>query len=313
MNELRFDGKTVIVTGAGGNPSLGRAHALLFGSRGANVVVNDIDAKHAPSASTAKSVAEEIVAAGGKAIHNNNSVATEAGAQAIVKAAMEAFGGVDILVNNAGVIYQAAMTEISPADFQRVIDVNLMGPAWMTRAVWDHMKGKGYGRIVNITSGSMYGFALQASYAASKGGLYSFTRATAAEGERYGILANAVSPAGFTRMVIGGQEEDCPSYQASKNMMKPEQVSPVVAYLSHESCTITGECIEAMGPIKRRVYMAATKGIMDPDDTIEHVVARWDEIMDGASDQRVPYAMMDGYNLHSKTYEPDNAKYEPAP
>lgn len=304
MNELRFDGITAIITGAGGNPSLGRAHALLLGSRGANVVVNDIDAKHAPSTSTAKSVAAEIVAAGGKAVHDNNSVATEAGAKAIVQTAMDAFGGVDILVNNAGIIYQAAMTEISPADFQRTIDVNLMGPVWMTRAVWKHMQGKDYGRIVNITSGSMFGFALQAAYAASKGGLFSFTRATAAEGERYGIKANAITPAGFTRMIIGGQEEDCPTYQTAKNRMRPEQVAPVVAFLSHESCPVTGECIDAMGGMVRRIYMAGTRGIVDPDLSIETLASRWEEIMDGASEQRIPYALMDAFRLHSKKYEP---------
>jgi NAD(P)-dependent dehydrogenase (short-subunit alcohol dehydrogenase family) len=303
MNELRFDGRTVIITGAGGNPSLGRAHALLLASRGANVIVNDIDAKHAPSASTAKSVAEEIVAAGGKAVHNNNSVATEEGARAIFQTAMDAFGGVDILVNNAGIIYQAAMTEISAADFQRTIDVNLMGPAWMTRAAWKHMQDKGYGRIVNITSGSMAGFALQAAYAASKGGLFSFTRATAAEGERYGIKANAVSPAGFTRMILGGQEEDCPSYQTTKNHMRPEQVSPVVAFLAHENCPVTGECIDAMGGMVRRTYLATTDGIMDPEITVEKIAKRWDEVIAGTSEQRVPYALMDAFKLHSKKYE----------
>ena len=304
MNELRFDGKTAIITGAGGNPSLGRAHALLLGARGANVVVNDIDAKHAPSASTAKSVAEEIVAAGGKAVYDNNSVATEAGAKAIVRTAMDAFGGVDIVVNNAGIIYQTAMTEISAADFQRTIDVNLMGPAWMTRAVWTHMQGKGYGRIVNITSGSMFGFALQSAYAASKGGLFSFTRASAAEGERYGIKANAIAPAGFTRMIIGGQEEDCPTYQTSKNRMRPEQVSPVVAFLSHESCPVTGECIDAMGGMVRRIYMAANKGVIDPDITVEKLAERWPEVMAGASEQLIPHALMDAFKLHSKKYDP---------
>jgi NAD(P)-dependent dehydrogenase (short-subunit alcohol dehydrogenase family) len=304
MKELRFDGKTAIVTGAGGNPSLGRAHALLLGSRGANVVVNDIDAKHAPSASTAKTVAEEIVAAGGKAVHDNNSVATEEGARAIVKTAMDAFGGVDILVNNAGIIYQTAMDEISAADFQRTIDVNLMGPAWMTRAVWKHMQDKGYGRIVNITSGSMLGFALQSAYAASKGGLFSFTRATAAEGERYGIKANAVSPAGFTRMILGGQEEDCPTFQTTKNHMRPEQVSPVVAFLAHEDCPVTGECIDAMGGMVRRTYLATTKGIVDPEITIEKLAEHWDEVLAGASEQLMPHALMDAFKLHSKKYQP---------
>ena len=166
MSVLRFDGRTAIVTGSGGNPSLGRAHAMLLASRGANVVVNDIGQSKAPNyagQASAEAVAEEIRSAGGKAVADMHSVADEAGAAAIIRCALDAFGSVDILVNNAGVSIAAAIDEMTPADFRLHIEVNLLGPYYLARAAWPHMKAAHYGRIVNITSGSMAGYANQAA------------------------------------------------------------------------------------------------------------------------------------------------------
>ena len=304
MNELRFDGRSAIITGAGGNPSLGRAHAMLLASRGANVVVNDIGSMHAPGPGTADQVVAEIVALGGKAVADSNSVATEEGGRAIVQTALDAFGQVDIVVNNAGVVINAGFDVLSPADHRRIIDVNLMGPLWVSRAVWPHMMQRGYGRIVNITSGSMFGVATQSAYSASKGGLLSLTRALGAEGVPHGIKVNAVSPGAFTRMIIGSQEEDCTSYQYSKAHMPPELVSPVVAFLAHENCQATGECLDSMGGAVRRVYYGWTDGIVDRDLTIEKVAENWDKIVANTSDQFVPYPMMDGFALKNKPYTP---------
>jgi NAD(P)-dependent dehydrogenase (short-subunit alcohol dehydrogenase family) len=305
MEKLRFDGQTAIVTGAGGNPSLGRAHAMLLASRGANVVVNDIGGGSAPGSNSAQGVADEIVALGGKAVADANSVATPKGAAAIVQTAMDAFGGVDIVVNNAGIIYNVALETLTSEDTERTIDVNLLGPIWLSTAVWPHMKKKNYGRIVNIASGAMYGFALQAAYAASKGGVFSLTRALAAEGEPFGIKVNAVNPGAFTRMVIGSQEEDCPSYQTTKNHMPPELVSPAVAFLAHESCPATGECLDVMAGNVRRTYLAWTKGVSDRELTIETIAERWDEIVAGASEARIPHALSDNYKKHTRPYNPD--------
>jgi NAD(P)-dependent dehydrogenase (short-subunit alcohol dehydrogenase family) len=289
MQQLRFDGRTAIVTGAGGNPSLGRAHALLLAARGANVVVNDIgrdpEAKHYPGAASAEAVAAEIRAAGGKAAVSTESVTTPEGAEAIVRTALEAFGGVDILVNNAGVSVGAPIDEISPRDIQRHIDINLMGAIWCSRAAWPHMKRKGYGRIVNITSSSMTGFANQAAYAASKGGVWSLTRALAAEGEALGIRVNAVSPGGYTRLVISTLEEDSPLLADARRNLPPELSSPAVAFLAHEACPVTGECLDSVGGAVQRCYIARTAGFADRDHTIETIAERWTEVMnhDGAS------------------------------
>jgi NAD(P)-dependent dehydrogenase (short-subunit alcohol dehydrogenase family) len=304
MSDLRFDGKIAIVTGAGGNPSLGRAHAMLLAARGAKVVVNDIGGKHAPGPATAQGVVDEIVALGGVAVADVNSVATENGANAIIQTALDAFGGLDILVNNAGICINAGFDEITSSDIQRTVDVNLLGPIWTSRAAWPHMKNKGYGRIVNVASGSMYGFALQAAYAASKGGVYSLTRAMATEGKRIGVKVNSIAPGAFTRMVIGSQEEDCMTFQGTKAHMPAEVVSPAVAFLAHEHCPVNGECFDVMAGSVRRIYMAQTKGIAESDITIEKIAARWDEVMAGASPDIFLVEEFDGFQRHDKPYDP---------
>jgi NAD(P)-dependent dehydrogenase (short-subunit alcohol dehydrogenase family) len=288
MSELRFDGRTAIVTGAGGNPSLGRAHALLLASRGANVVVNDIGQLPAaldyPGVASAEAVAEEIRAAGGKAVADTHSVATEEGGAAIVQTALDAFGGIDIVVNNAGICRVVAFDEMTPADFRQTIDVNLYGTVHTCRAAWPHMKAQGYGRIVNIASGSLTGLAWQTAYAAAKGAVFSFTRALASDGAEHGIKANCVTPGALTRMVYAAQAPESSFIASSKDTMPPELVSPTVAFLAHESVPFTGECIESMGGHVARFYLARTDGFTDAAMTIETLAERWQDIMAGTAE-----------------------------
>jgi NAD(P)-dependent dehydrogenase (short-subunit alcohol dehydrogenase family) len=311
MERFRFDGRTAIVTGAGGNPSLGRAHALLLGARGASVVVNDIgsdpEQRHYPGAASAETVAAEIRAAGGKAIANTDSVVTPEGGQAIVQAALDAFGSVDILVNNAGISIGAPFDEISARDIQRHFDVNLMGTVWCSRAAWPHMKSAGYGRIVNITSSSMTGFANQAAYAASKGGVWSLTRALAAEGEALGIKVNAVSPGGYTRLVISTLEEDSPLLAHSKQELPPHLSSPAVAFLAHEDCPVTGECIDSVGGEVQRCYIARSAGFNERDHTIETIGERWSKVMDTDGAVVVGLAAMDTSGWGLRAYDSGDA------
>lgn len=307
MAELRFDGRTAIVTGAGGNPSLGRAHAMLLASRGANVVINDVgsvpEMRHHPGVASAEAVVAEIRAAGGTAVADTHSVATPEGAEAIIRTALDSFGSVDILVNNAAISIGAAFDELSARDFQRHIDVNLMGSVWCSRAAWPHMKARGYGRIVNITSGSMTGFANQSAYCVSKGGAWSRTRALAAEGAALGIKVNAVSPGAFTRLVSSTLEDDSPLLQHSKEHLPAEICSPAVAFLAHESCPVNGECIDSVGGTVQRTFISRTAGFTDPDLTIEAVAERWDEVMAQQGAETVGIADMDTSEWKFRPYE----------
>ncbi|PEQ13831.1 hypothetical protein B2G71_05850 [Novosphingobium sp. PC22D] len=305
MDELRFDGRVAVVTGAGGNPSLGRAHALLLARRGARVVVNDIgvdpEMRHYPDRASAEAVAEEIRAAGGEAVASTASVASAEGAEAIVACALDAFGRIDVLVNNAGISIGAPIDTISPRDIERHIQVNLMGSIWCARAAWPHMKRAGYGRIVNTTSAAMTGFAEQAAYAASKGGVWSMTRALAAEGLAHGIKVNAVSPGGYTRLVVSTLEADSPLLAHSRENLPPELSSPAVAFLAHESCPVSGECIDAVGGAVQRCFVARTPGFTERELTPETIARRWDEVMDESAAETVGLAAMDtsGWGLRA--------------
>ena len=215
---------------------------------------------------------------------------------------MDAFGGVDIIVNNAAISIAATFAEMTARDFQRHIDINLMGPVWTSRAAWPHMKAAGYGRIVNITSSSMTGFSAQAAYGTSKGGLWSLTRALAAEGGALGIRVNAVSPGAFTRLVASSMEDTSPLLQHARANLPPELSSPAVAYLAHEDCPVNGECIDSVGGEVYRSYMARTAGFTDRDHTIETLAARWDEVMAGASGSIIGLASFDTSDWQLKPY-----------
>ena len=308
MAELRFDGRTAIVTGSGGNPSLGRAHAMLLAARGANVVVNDVGgdpaARGYAGTASAEAVAEEIRALGGKAIADTHSVATEDGAEALIRTAIDAFGAVDILVNNAAICIMAWMDEMSSADYRRHIEVNLMGPVWTSRAAWPHMKRAGYGRIVNIGSGGFTGLALLGAYGVSKGGVFSLSRSLAAEGAAHGIKANTVNPLAFTRMLASQQKESSSLYQEAKANLAAELVSPVVAFLAHESCPVSGECIDAAGGHVARTYLAQSAGIDDKRLTIETLADRWGEVMDEAGGHVLAHGATDPSTWDVKPYQP---------
>jgi NAD(P)-dependent dehydrogenase (short-subunit alcohol dehydrogenase family) len=308
MNQLRFDGMTAVVTGAGGNPSLGRAHALLLAERGANVVVNDIG--RLPAAlgyagdASAEAVVEEIRSRGGTAVADTHSVADEQGAGAIIESALKAFGSIDILVNNAGICRVVSFEQMTAADFKQTIEINLMGTVQTCRAAWPHMKAKGYGRIVNISSGSMAGFTWQTAYAASKAGVFSLTRSLAAEGAEHGIKANSIIPGALTRMVFAAQEETSPLIKHQREHMPPELVSPAVAFLAHRDCPFTGECIESMGGHISRMYLARTPGFSASDMSIETLAERWQEAMAGTDAGIFRHDDSDPREWHIKPYVP---------
>ncbi|WP_303713471.1 SDR family NAD(P)-dependent oxidoreductase, partial [Brevundimonas naejangsanensis] len=153
--------RVAIVTGSGGG--LGRSHALYLASKGAKVVVNDL------AEAAAQGVVDEIVAAGGQAMAAVGSVTDVDAVQAMVDAAMQAWGRIDILINNAGILRDKSFAKMTMDDFRLVVDVHLMGAAICSKAVWEIMRAQDYGRIVMTTSSSgLYGNFGQANYGAAK-------------------------------------------------------------------------------------------------------------------------------------------------
>jgi NAD(P)-dependent dehydrogenase (short-subunit alcohol dehydrogenase family) len=281
---MRFNGKVAIVTGAGGNPGLGRAHAMLLASRGAKVVVNDLgvgpDGSGSQPANAERTVAE-ITAAGGEAVADLHSVADEAGARAIVQTALDTWGRIDVLVNNAGIGVVSDFDEITPSHLEKVIGVHLMGHIWMSRAAWPHMKKAGYGRIVNTTSGGMWGMPGLTVYAAAKFGIYGLTRGLALEGAPYGIRVNAVSPGGHTNSFDRFYEIKDQAFAAAFVEGQPaELVSPMVAYLAHETCELTGGLFDSSaGTVSARVF-ATTPGYTNRELAVEDIRDHLDELLD---------------------------------
>jgi NAD(P)-dependent dehydrogenase (short-subunit alcohol dehydrogenase family) len=283
MSDMRFDGRVVIVTGAGGDyPSLGRVYARLFGALGAKVVVNDLgvgpDGQGIQRAH-ADVVAQEIVDSGGEAVADTNSVIEEDSAAAIVQRAIDTWGRVDAVVNNAGVCPLASFDEFTSEDVRKIIDTHLMGNIWMCRAAWPHMKQAGYGRIVNITSGALWGGRYLAFYGAAKAGITGLTYTLAIEGEPFGIKVNTLGPAaGTTAMTHLNERSEW--FDMMFENFRAEQVAPAVAYLAHEECAVSAKYFEAAGGRVWQRYLVETKGYTNPELTIEDVRDHLGEIMD---------------------------------
>ena len=265
---LTFDGDVAIVTGAG--RGLGRCHALELARRGARVVVNDLAGDSEPAAT----VVEEINAAGGTAIANHDNIATAEGGERIVQHALDEFGSLAIVVNNAGILRDKAFHNLTPDLVEAVFLVHLTGAFNVSRPAWRHLRAAGYGRVVNTTSASgLFGNFGQANYGAAKAGLVGLTRSLAVEGRKVGINVNAISPMASTRMtqeLLGENGE----------LLAPEQVSPVVAYLCHRECRITGQVLSVGGGHVSAVVTSVTRGITEPDLSAESVRDRLDEILD---------------------------------
>jgi NAD(P)-dependent dehydrogenase (short-subunit alcohol dehydrogenase family) len=274
MADLGFDGKVAIITGAGGG--LGRQHALLLAQRGALVVVNDLGGNidgTGGDASAAQKVVDEIKAAGGEAVADHNSVATPEGGAAIVKTAVDTFGRVDIVVNNAGILRDKSFHNMSPDLMNPVFDVHLKGAFHVTQPAWVLMREQGYGRIISTSSAAgIFGNFGQTNYGAAKLGLVGFTRVLAVEGAKYNIKANAIAPLALTRMT-----EDLMGALADK--LDPSQVSPIVAWLAHEDCPVTGQVYSVGGGRVANVFFGETQGYTKPGHTLEDVRDNWDAIM----------------------------------
>jgi NAD(P)-dependent dehydrogenase (short-subunit alcohol dehydrogenase family) len=246
-----LDGKSAVITGAG--HGIGRATALLFAREGARVVVNDVGGGRAGDGgehAAADAVVAEIRAAGGTAVASYDSVATPAGAQAVIAAALRAHGRIDVLVNNAGILRDKTLLKLELADWQAVLDVHLTGTFLCTQAAAAPMKDQKSGRIINTTSVSgLLGNFGQSNYAAAKAGIYGLTRTASIELQRYGITVNAVAPIAKTRMT-----EDLPMFAKIADTLSPEHVAPAHLFLASDLCGERTGLVLAVAGARMSVY-----------------------------------------------------------
>ena len=282
MADIRFDGKVAIVTGAGGG--LGRQHALELARRGAKVVVNDLGAAldgSGGSSEAAGKVVDEIKAAGGEAIADGGSVTDDAGAANLVKRATDAFGRLDILIANAGILRDKSFSKMEIADFEAVMAVHLMGTVKPLHHAWPIMREQQYGRIVVTTSSTgLYGNFGQANYGAAKLSLVGLMKTLAIEGARDNIKVNAICPVAATRMT----ENIIPAPILKK--LKPEYVSPGVAYLASEEGP-TGVILTAAAGAFAVARIWETEGayLGEGGLSAEEVRDNWSRIADPAGQQ----------------------------
>jgi len=276
MSKLRFDGRVAIVTGAGGG--LGRSHALLLGSLGAKVVVNDLGGAATgggKSSAAADKVVEEIKALGGEAVANYDSV--EHG-ESIVKTALDAFGTVDIVINNAGILRDVSFAKMTQADWDLILKVHLTGSMSVSHAAWPIMREKGYGRIIMTTSAAgIYGNFGQANYCAAKLGIAGLANCLAEEGRGKNIFVNTIAPIAASRLT-----ETVMPPELLKHL-NPEAVSPLVAWLSHESCQETKGLFEVgAGYIAKLRWERAQGNVfaLGKKFSIDDVASRWSKITD---------------------------------
>lgn len=288
-DELRFDGRVAVISGAG--RGLGRAHALLLASRGARVIVNDFGGSHegdGMSAGPANDVVAEIIAAGGEAAADTNDIGSEDGCKALIETARKEFGRVDIVVNNAGISRWATFPEADAENLERTLDVHVRGTWHTTRAAWPYMVEQNYGRIITTTSTGMFGLPANLAYATAKGAVIGFTRSLAVAAEPLGIRVNCLAPNAITRPSENLKKSDmgaasAPLDEARLAAMDSAYVAPMAAYLAHESCAVNGEILVAGAKRYARWFLGVTDGWLDDGDagtSIEDIASHWGEIND---------------------------------
>ncbi|MET0246428.1 MAG: SDR family NAD(P)-dependent oxidoreductase [Sphingomonas sp.] len=298
MADVRFDGRVAIVTGAGNG--LGRDYAIELARRGAKLVVNDLGGSgsgQGASNNAADLVVEQIRASGGEAVANYDSVATRAGGEAIVQAAIAAFGKVDICINNAGFVRNARFEDLTDQQIDSIIDVHLKGAFHVAQPAYRAMRANGYGRLLFTGSASaMFGHAWQANYAAAKGGLMGLSHVVAIEGSAYGITSNLLLPtaqsrlmdemdAGFMEIPAFAAAVNAADYAVSADRITVPFNTPLAVYLVSEACTATHGTYSSNSGRYAKVRILAADGWVAPigstPPSVEDVAAHFDAICDG--------------------------------
>ncbi|MBW6464087.1 MAG: SDR family oxidoreductase [Firmicutes bacterium] len=299
MEQVRFDEKVAVITGAGGG--LGKAYALLLASRGAKVVVNDLGGTFDGSgsdATPAQQVVDEIKAAGGEAVANYDSVAEWESARDIIKTAIDSFGKIDILINNAGILRDKSLLKMEIDDYRKIMSVHLDGTFFCTKAAFTYMKEQTYGRIVSTASAAgLYGNFGQVNYGAAKMGIAGMMNSVAQEGARYNIKANTIVPTAGTRLTFTVMPEDV------IGKVKPDYVAPIVAWLCSELCEDTAKMYSAGGGYFSRAAVVEGPGVVfgvNKEITVEMIVEKIDAIKNIEGGQEFASAMEQAGTVISK-------------
>ena len=301
MSGINFENKTVVVTGAGNG--LGKAYALEFANRGANVVVNDIGGSVTGDGSEnapADVVVEEINSSGGSAVANYDSVATKKGGESIIESALSNFGSVDAVVNNAGILRDKSFAKMEEDDLNAIIDVHLKGTFFVCQPAFIQMKEQGYGRFVNVSSPSgLFGNFGQLNYGAAKMGIVGLTNVLAIEGAKYNIKANVIAPNAATRMTEELFGEDM------SKLLTVDNITPLVVYLASEQCEVTHEIFSAGGGRFARIGISTDVGYFNATAKAEDIFANIDEIRD-LSNSIYPTSLADELPLFNEAMNKGN-------
>lgn len=279
MVDMRFDGRVAVITGAGAG--MGRVHALFLASRGARVVVSDAGTATDGTGNDlepAAQVVAEIISAGGEAVAWTANLLEDEGARGAVRCAIERWGRIDILIHNAGISLSDHFVHETAERMDRLLGINTRAGTIMAQQAWPHMIAQNYGRIVLIGSTAMYGMGGSAHYAMAKASYIGLTRSLAEEGGSHAIKVNLVCPGAATRLAETMAEGEFRNWLFVT--MKPELITPIVAYLSHDDCAISGEIISAAGGRLAKVVIGETEGVVDRDLTLEKIPALLAQVMD---------------------------------
>jgi NAD(P)-dependent dehydrogenase (short-subunit alcohol dehydrogenase family) len=296
---VSFEGQTVIVTGAGSG--LGRTYALDIARRGGAVVVNDLGGAVAgggASSDASDKVVEEICRQGGKAVANCGDVASPEGARSIAEAALASFGRIDALINNAGNMRAGPFETLTLADLNSLLAVHVAGAFNVSQAVWPHMKAQQNGRIVFTSSGAgVFGNENLSAYGAAKGGVMALMHVLSLEGERHGILCNAILPNAGTRMTSIFREGDLGENPWAVNFWStfgPEFTTGLAVFLASKACSTTHGMYSALGGRIGRTFIGVADGYQGSRSEpmhAEEVAANWDVIRDDARGYGIPESL----------------------
>jgi len=302
---ISYGGQVVVITGAGGG--LGSVFAREIAKRGGQVVVNDLGGpvtggSENSSTSYADTVAAQIVADGGVAIANYDTVATAEGGQAIIQSALDHFGRVDAVIANAGNMRYGSFESLSLEDLNALLAVHV-GGAWnVVQAAWPYMKHQNYGRVVFATSSAgTLGNAALAAYGAAKGGVMGLMLNLSEAGAPHGILCNAFMPNAISRMTSDIKPEDLggnPWSAAFGPYFAPDYAAGLVTYLASRSCSTHHGVYSSLGGRIGRTFIGVTNGIArDAPYDAETIDAEWDAIEDDRRGYGIPANNADEWRL----------------